>query len=80
MSRSLHDHTGNLGPVISHGNAILAYAAVLNLIFSRKSAVLIEGTSGGCVTQVLSFFSVLLGVSPCKMMGNSQGSSKLSTQ
>ena len=44
----------------THDNAILGYAAVLKRIFSRRCGVLIEGPLGDCVTQVLSFFSVLM--------------------
>ena len=65
---------------LTHRNAILTYAPFLKRIISRSCAVLIEGPLGGCVILVVSFFSVLLGVSPCKMMSNSQGSCKLSTK
>ena len=48
-------------------NAIAAYAALLKGIFSCRCAVLIEGPLGGCATEVLSFFSVLVWFWPWKV-------------
>ena len=45
---------------LTRGHVILAYAAVLKRIFSRRCAVLIEGLLRGCVIQLLSLFSVLV--------------------
>ena len=42
---------------LTHHNYILAYAAVLKRIFSRRCAVSLEGPLGNCVTQGLSLFS-----------------------
>ena len=44
---------------LTRGHVILAYAAVLKWIFSRRCAVLIEGPLGNCYTGAVTFLTTL---------------------